>query len=62
LVRPGVGKLNYGDTSALGSTVERQEILSAIVSGRYFQVEISITDPGAAVNALVEHFTLKFCQ
>ncbi|HQP29942.1 MAG TPA: phage tail protein [Deltaproteobacteria bacterium] len=55
-------KLNYGDTSALGSTVERQEILSAIVSGRYFQVEISITDPGAAVNALVEHFTLKFCQ
>jgi len=55
-------KLKYGETSPPPNEVEKQEILSAIVTGRYFQVEIAITDPSAAVNALVEHFTLKFCQ
>jgi hypothetical protein len=55
-------KINYGDTESLGSSVERMEILSAILTGRYFQVEIEITDPSAAVNALVQNFTMKFCQ
>jgi len=55
-------KLKYGDTSPPTNEVERMEILYAIVTGRYFQVEIQITDPSEAVNALVEHFTLKFCQ
>ena len=55
-------KLKYGETSPPTSEVEKLEILSAIVTGRYFQVEITITDPSEAVNALVEHFTLKFCQ
>lgn len=55
-------KLWYGDTNPPANVVERLEILSAIVQGRYFQVEIEITDPNLTVNALVEHFTLKLCQ
>ncbi|MEW6670235.1 MAG: phage tail protein [Thermodesulfobacteriota bacterium] len=55
-------KLRYGETSPPTSVVERMEILSAIVTGRYFQVEIIIIDPSAAVNALVKAFSLKFCQ
>ena len=42
--------------------LEKLEILSAIVTGRYFQVEISITDPSVEVHAMVGDFTLKFCQ
>ncbi|MBW2024366.1 MAG: hypothetical protein JRH08_00735 [Deltaproteobacteria bacterium] len=55
-------KLKYGETNPPTNEVEKMEILSAIVTGRYFQVEIEITDPSDAVNVLVEHFTLKFCQ
>lgn len=52
----------YGDTSPPTNRVEKLEILSAIVTGRYFQVEITITDPTPEVHAMVEEFTLKFCQ
>ena len=55
-------KLKYGETSPPTNEVEKMEILSAIVTGRYFQLEITITDPSDAVNALVENFTMKFCQ
>jgi len=55
-------KLLYGETSPPANEVEKLEILSCIVTARYFQVKIIITDPSDAVNALVEHFTLKFCQ
>jgi len=55
-------KLKYGETSPPTNEVEMMEILSAIVTGRYFQLEIVITDPSDAVNALVENFTMKFCQ
>lgn len=55
-------KLWYGDTNPPTNVVERMEILSAIVQGRYFQVEIEIIDPTATVNALIEHNTLKLCQ
>lgn len=55
-------KLKYGETSPPTNEVEGMEIFSVIVTGRYFQVEINITDPRDGVNALVEHFTLKFCQ
>jgi hypothetical protein len=55
-------RLKYGETSPPTNTVEKQEILSTIVTGRYFQVEIEIEDPSDAINALVQHFTLKFCQ
>jgi len=54
--------LKYGDTSPPTSEVGRQEILSAIVTGRYYQMEITITDPTDAVNCLVGDFTLKYCQ
>lgn len=55
-------KLWYGDSNPPTNVVERMEILSAIVQGRYFQVEIEINDPTLTVNALVENFTLKLCQ
>jgi len=54
--------LKYGDTSPPTSEVTRMEILSAIVTGRYYQIEITITDPNVNVNALIEAFTLKYCQ
>ena len=54
--------LKYGETNPPTSEVHRQEILSAIATGRYFQVEIVIVDPSLAVNALVRFFTLKYCQ
>jgi len=55
-------KMKYGETSPPTNEVERMEILGTVVTGRYFQVEIMITDPSEAINALVEHFELKFCQ
>lgn len=54
--------LKWGTISgSLTYSATRMEVLSALVTGRYFQVEITITDPSAAVNALVEHFVLKYC-
>lgn len=55
-------RLCWGDTNPPTNVVEKLEILTAIVTGRYFQVEIEITDPSEEVNALVENFELKFCQ
>lgn len=55
-------RLYYGNSSPPTSYVDRMEILSAIVTGRYFQVQIEITDPSPDIYALVEHFTLKLCQ
>ena len=52
----------YGDDTSLSNTVERMEILSSIITGRYFQVQIEIDDPGMNVYTLVKHNTLKFCQ
>jgi len=52
----------YGDSTPPTTLMRKLEILSAIVTARYFQVRIKITDPSDAVNLLVEHFTLKFCQ
>jgi hypothetical protein len=54
-------KINYGETVSLGSTVERLEVLMATVTGRYFQVEVEITDPAPAVYALVQTLTMKWC-
>ena len=55
-------RINYGETSALGNTVEKMEILMASVTARYFQAEIEITDPTAEVYALVENLTIKWCS
>lgn len=55
-------KLLYGDTSPPTAEVERLEVLSTIVSGRYYQIEIQITDPQPNINAMVENFTLNFAQ
>jgi hypothetical protein len=54
--------LFYGDTNPPTSYAERMEILSAVVEGRYYQVQIEITDPSLQINALVESLTLKLCQ
>ena len=55
-------RIYYGDVSGtLTDYVDRAEILAAIVTGRYFQVQITIEDPAEDVNALVENFTIKYC-
>ena len=54
--------LLYGETSPPTNIVNRLEILSALVTGRYFQVKITITDPTLEINGLIENFSLKFCQ
>jgi hypothetical protein len=55
-------KLLYGDASPPTNEIERMEILSTIVTGQYFQIEITITDPSLEVNALVEEFDLYYLQ
>jgi len=51
-------QLRYGDTSGnLTSIVKKMEVLSAIVTARYFQYEIRIIDPDWSTNAKVKHFT-----
>lgn len=56
-------KLYWGDTSGnLTNSAGKMEILSAIVTGRYFQWEITLRDPSDAVEVLVENFAAKFCQ
>jgi hypothetical protein len=54
--------LKYGESSPPTNEIEKLEILSAVATGRYFQVVITITDPNDEIHALVENFTLKFCQ
>jgi len=56
-------RLWYGETSPPSNYVDKMEILSAIVEdARYFQIEITITDPVAEVYAYVEKFHLRLCQ
>jgi len=55
-------RLRYGDTNPPANVVDRLEILSAIVEGRYFQVEIEITDPDLTITGLISPYTLKLCQ
>ena len=55
-------RLYYGATSPPTSYVDKMEILSAIVTARYFQVQININDPVGEVYAYVEEFYLRFCQ
>ena len=45
-------RLYYGATSPPTSYVDKMEILSAIVTARYFQVQITINDPVGEVYAL----------
>jgi len=51
--------LIHGETSPPTERVEKMEILSTVVTSRYFQLEIKITDPLAGMNALVETVQLK---
>jgi len=55
-------RINYGETASLGNVAERMEILMATVTGRYFQVEVEITDPTSQVYALAENLTIKWCN
>jgi len=54
--------LKYGDVSPPTNQVDKMELLSAITTGRYFQVQIGITDPSDAINAMVKKFTMYFCE
>jgi hypothetical protein len=54
-------KIKAGTSSGVyTSFIEKAEILSGIVTGRYFQIEIKITDPNLNVYALVENCTLQY--
>jgi len=53
--------LKHGDASPPANDVDKFEILSTIVTARYYQVEITITDPSINLNALVEAPVVKFC-
>jgi len=55
-------RLYYGATSPPTNYVDKMEILSTIVTARYFQVQITINDPVGEVYAYVEEFYLRFCQ
>ncbi len=52
--------LLYGETSPPTNRAEKMEILSTVITVRYCQLEIEITDPMAGMNALVEAVQLKF--
>ena len=50
----------YKETiGASWSEMKNAEILSAIVTARYFKVKITIEDPSSEIYAKVEHFTLR---
>jgi hypothetical protein len=55
-------KLKYGASNPPTSEVEKLEILGAIITGRYFQLEVNIIDPSAEVYALLEKVQLKFLE
>lgn len=54
-------RLEFGETTALGSEIGEMEISTAIIEGRYFRVVIEIMDPSPEVFALVSACTLKLC-
>jgi hypothetical protein len=54
--------LDYGTASPPVNSVSRLEILAVIVTGRYYQLRIEITDPQSQVFAYVEGPNLKFAQ
>jgi hypothetical protein len=56
-------KVYWGDVSgSLSNSAEKQEILSVVATGQYFQYEITIRDPSDAIEVLVHDFSAKFCQ
>jgi len=55
-------RLYYGNSDPPTSYVEKMEILSAIVTARYYRLWIKIVDPSTSVNALVERAVLHFTQ
>jgi hypothetical protein len=55
-------RLYYGNADPPTSYVDRMEILSAIVTARYYKVVITITDPTNEIYAYYQNYTLKFCS
>jgi len=54
-------QINYGPTTALGYTADRAEIMCAVVSGRYFQVETCVTDPDPTIYGMVRSPAIVLC-
>lgn len=55
--------LRWGDTSGeLVNEAPRMEILSTMVNGRFFQLQIDIEDPSYGVYAMVGDYTIKLCS
>jgi hypothetical protein len=57
-----LGSLFYGDANPPTTEVLKMEILSAIVTGRYYKVVISITDPSQEIYGYHALPAVKFCQ
>ena len=53
---------DYGLYAVSESTLFKLEILAGIVTGRYYQLKVNLTDPQSEVYALVEGPNLKFAQ
>lgn len=54
--------LKNGVSAVSENTVNKMEILSTVVTARYFQYVINITDPDATSFVMVEGPTFKLCQ
>lgn len=55
-------KLLHGNATPPVTETKKLEILSCIETARYYQLEMSITDPNNVMYALIEEYDLKFCQ
>lgn len=54
--------LNYGTASPPTSQMKKLEIMAAVLTTRYYQLKITITDPQLQVYAYVEGPNIKFAQ
>jgi hypothetical protein len=55
-------RLYYGGSDPPTSYIDQMEILSTIVTARYYQVRIEITDPTPEIYAYFQNYSLKFCS
>jgi hypothetical protein len=54
--------LKFGTTTPPTSEIDKLEIVAVTITGRYYQLQIGITDPQLNVYAQAEAPILKFCQ
>ncbi len=54
--------LKFGTVTPPINEIDKLEIVAVTVTGRYYQLQIGITDPQLNVYAQAEAPVLKFCQ